>query len=72
MALYIRLKKLSVIHVYKGQRSFGIKGKGHRKRFPCPPRKPSLHAAELVWFIATDLALDEALHGLPRWHSCCC
>ena len=33
---------------------------------------PSLGAAELVWFITTHLALDKALHGLPRWHSCCC
>ena len=67
-----KTENVSVFHVCKGQRSFGIKGKGHRKHFPCPPKKPSLGAAELVWFITTHLALDKALHGLPRWHSCCC
>ena len=45
MALYVRLKKYQLSMFVNGERTFGIKGKGHRKHFPCPPLKPSLDAA---------------------------
>lgn len=45
MTLYIKLKKDQLSMFVNGERIFGIKGKGHRKHFPCLPQKPSFGAA---------------------------